>query len=326
MLNKTFDRFSGTNFNGEAFTASDSFAFSKASDGDYVKLVMNVSGHSYTYFSNYDSKFNEVHFASETAYTDVDYSSYNSLTVKLFNNYVQVTVANMNASLMTAVPLSDDNVTLKAVGYTVMNPTGDVKKNTAKVGESILLTLNVSTTDKVTYSFAATTGAEYVTLSDVKDEYGDKVDDQKTVTVKEGSEGKDVVIKASVTNGTITIDRLFSFTVESATQPDTPAVTTLDSAMLGTWVGEDDYSSELKVVITSASDIKVIDSVDMGDSTAEFKATNIQLVSTTEVKFTLSGTTGGDNFKNGMKADVELNGEQLYVEIGDYFNQNFDKE
>ena len=316
LVNKTFDRISGTNFAGESFTYGDSFVFSQASDGNYVKLAITLNKTVYKYFSNYDSKFNEIHFASETPYTDVDHKSYNSLTVKLFTNYVEVSSAAMNATLTTSIPLAEDNVTLSVVNYPNPNPSADQKKNTAKVGDSITMTLNTTSNDSnLSYTFVATTGSDAVTISTIQDVYGDFDKNQRKITVNSGAEGKDVVIKASVSNGKTVVDRLFSFTVEAASE--TPTVTALDANLIGTWSGRDENGSALEVAITSATDIKFTDAVDYGDSTIVFPATNITLVTSKKITCTLGGNGKGDNFNTGDSATLTLDDDgTLEVQVG----------
>ncbi len=326
LLNKNFDRLSGKNFDGKDFTSADSFTFSNATDGNYLNLAITIGQDTYRYFSNYDTRFNEIHFASETPYTDIDHKSYNSLTVKLFNSYVEVSVASLNATLMTSIPLSEDNVTLLVSGYPVPNPTGDTKKNTAKVKDKITMTLSSSSNDKLTYSFVATTGADAVNLNNVLDEYQEPYANKKEIEVKEDAKGKDVVIKASVSNGTTTIDRYFSFTVENP--DDKPTVTTIDSKMIGTWSHEDDtYGATLKVIITSASKIEMSDGTDDSD-TVTFSATNIVLNSTTKVSFTLSGDDDGYVLSDGTEIVLEYDStaSALNVTIGDEDAVTFEKE
>lgn len=326
QFNKNFDRLSGKNFDGEDFTSADSFTFSKATDGNYINLVITIGQNTYRYFSNYDSsKFNEVHFASETPYTDIDYKDYNSLTVKLFSSYVEVSVAQLKATLMTSVPLAEDNVTLLVSGYPVTNPTGDTKKNTAKVKDKITMTLSSSSNDKLTYSFVATKGADAVKLNNVLDEYQEPYANKKEIEVKEDAKGKDVVIKASVSNGTTTIDRFFSFTIENPAEK--PTVTTIDSKMIGTWAYEDDsYSSTVKVIITSASKIEMTEGYDEDDCST-FKATDIVLISTTKISYKLSGEDSnvladGD----GIVVEYDSTASALNVTINDEEPVVFEKE
>ena len=227
---------------------------------------------------------------------------------------------------MTSIPLSEDNVTLLVSGYPVTNPTGDAKKNTAKVKDKITMTLSSSSNDKLTYSFVATTGADAVNLNNVLDEYQEPYANKKEIEVKEDAKGKDVVIKASVSNGTTTIDRYFSFTVENP--DDKPTVTTIDSKMIGTWSHEDDtYGATLKVIITSASKIEMSDGTDDSD-TVTFSATNIVLNSTTKVSFTLSGDDDGYVLSKGDEIVVEYDttASALNVTIGDEDAVAFEKE
>ena len=321
VLSKTYDQtLGGVDFAGEEVKATDtsSLSINKASDGNYYNLTLGLGDKTYNYFTVYDFNRNEVQFASEKIYTG-DYKSYNNLNLKIFDNYVEVYSVSLKLSFATTEKEEEKTIAfdVSKVSFKTGGAELDETKEYAKdVGDSVMIAVNTDTTEEVTYSFEVIEGADYVTKGE------SVIATACKYTINANGVGQTIKIKASVTNGTLTASKTMTIKVNGTVVP------TFCADLIGTWNYEDIYEYTYKLIVTSASDIKIEEYTDDDDSSlvaVTFTASNITPLSSTSVSFKITSSTGedGELFVNDETVTISYDSKYQSVYVS---SENLDDE
>ena len=197
---------------------------------EHIRLAIKIEENTYGYFSNYDSKFNEVPLPVRLL-SDIDHKSYRSLVVKLFNSYTRNLSSKSEHHSGNFRFLSGGQCHLNRLEHPVR--IWECPKNTAKIENKIhddrhltLRTINSPIPLSLRLRVTRCQNQSQRSWIDIQEPYANK----KEIEVKEDVKGRNVVIKA-VSNGTRPSTATSPSFVENP--DDKPiAITTIDSKMI----------------------------------------------------------------------------------------------
>ncbi len=301
-------------FDGKTTPTKASVSFAKDASNVYtMSLVLNDQ--TYSYFSVYDSIYNEIRFAASPYFTSEKEKSLNFLQVKLFDLKVELYTGSLNMVFSTTTeipsPFDATSVSFKSGGAEIDETTVYNKK----VGDKVMLGISHNkTTDKMTYSFEATKGKDYVTKAPQTTEQA------ATFTILDTANNQDIEIKATVTCGTTVLSKTMKIHVESQNY-------TFCEDLIGTWQYTD--YQEVCYTLTIKNDksisLTVADDFDEPEESYTFTATNIQVTSDTAVtcKLTTTDTVELGDIEDGEEVEIEYDEDSGNVR---FTSENIDYE